>query len=257
MEELADIITLADDDEFSRHKVRLLLVGVPSGIKEYFNKTPSKRTIANRLVEIDEVSRLSRKESNELISRGFLTELRYEFESNEEAEIINHIEHVTDRIPQAVQEYCLELALLASKTGKVRKAFLPSADKSWLKSSLNAAYTVVENQLNVRETTLQRRNQVIYVLGQMEEQEFKAAQVEGRVRDVFYAGNVLAPIGGVPGALGELSDPTRNEGSGALLRKTPRGDAFMFLDPQYRMCIRAMLKMGHDGGVEKIMLENI
>lgn len=59
MEELGNLITLLDDEYFGKFKVRLLLVGLPSGLGEYFQNIETRTTVANRLVEIPEMSRLS------------------------------------------------------------------------------------------------------------------------------------------------------------------------------------------------------
>ena len=254
MEELADIITLADDDGFLQHKVRFLIVGVPSGVREYFARTPSHRTVSNRLLELQEVSRMTQQEAETLVVKGFEGELEYKIEAADRFDIIRHIEWATDRIPQAMQEYCLQLAFVGEATRTVTKAMLEQADDVWLKSSLSSAYTVVEGQLNERDTRVQRRNQVLYALGRMDGEEFKAAQVEAKVRALFYPNEPSATIGGVPNALSELA---LTVGSGAVLRKTPKGDAYMFLDPQYRMCIRVMLKVGANNAVEKLASSKI
>jgi len=166
MEELADIITLADDSEFIANNVRLLIVGVPAGVKDYFSKTPNHRTIANRLIELKEVSRLSEYEASRVIKHGFETELGYKIDANNSATITQHILWVTDRIPQALQDYCLTLALHAEKNGfTVHPNDLQIADRTWLTGTLSAAYQTIESQLNERDTKVQRRNQVLYVLG--------------------------------------------------------------------------------------------
>lgn len=256
MEELADLITLADDDEFQVHKIRFLLVGVPSGVKEYFNKTPSHRTIANRLVEMEEVSRLSAEETRNLVHSGFQKELQYDI-SPVGSTLFDHVDWVTDRIPQAVHEYCLELAFLGESNRRIDEPFLAEADRKWLRGSLNSAYSVVERQLNERDTKVQRRNQVLYALGRIVGDEFKVGQVEAKVRECFYPTEPMANVGGVPNALGELADLSRNDGAGAVLRRTPKGDAYMFLDPQYRMCIRAMLRKTLTNAVEKIPSDQV
>lgn len=254
MEELADIITLADDDAFLQHRVRFLIVGVPSGVREYFARTPSHRTVSNRLLERHEVSRMSQQEAETLVVKGFEGELEYKIEAADRFDIIRHIEWATDRIPQAMQEYCLQLAFVGEATRTLTKAMLEQADDVWLKSSLSSAYAVVEGQLNERDTRVQRRNQVLYALGRINGEEFKAAQVEAKVRALFYPNEPSAAIGGVPNALSELA---LTGGSGAVLRKTPKGDAYMFLDPQYRMCIRVMLKLGANSSVEKLASSKI
>lgn len=50
----------------------------------------------------------------------------------------------------------------------------------------------------------------------------------------------------------ELSGAGEGNGARPVLRRTPKGDAYMFVDPQYRMAIRAMLRIGEKQTVEKI-----
>ena len=74
MEELASIITLLDDSRYATYNVKLLIVGVPSGVKDYLSRThPS---VANRISEISEVSSLSELEVSILIEKGFLSLLK-------------------------------------------------------------------------------------------------------------------------------------------------------------------------------------
>ena len=62
LDELADLITLVDNERYSKYRIKILIVGVPSIGKEYFNRTPTRSTVANRIKEISEVSRLSQNE---------------------------------------------------------------------------------------------------------------------------------------------------------------------------------------------------
>jgi hypothetical protein len=254
MDELADLITLADDGEFLQEKVRFLLVGVPSGVKEYFANTPSHRTVANRLIEVKEVSRLSLEEAEHLVTHGFEIELNYKVDKQFKPSLLKHALWISDRIPQALQEYCLELAFIAESSRQITAEMLDEADKKWLQSSLTAAYTAVEGHLNERETKVQRRNQVLYVLGQLDVGEFKAQHVEEAVKKSFYVNSPDAAVGGVPNALTEISDSKSQK---QILKRTPKGDAYMFVDPQYRMAIRAMLRLDANGMVEKVPMENL
>jgi hypothetical protein len=253
MDELADLITLADDPEFLKEEIRFLLVGVPSGIKEYFATTPSHRTVANRLVQIQEVARLSKDEAQQLVVQGFEHELKYEVPDLFRAKLLKHVLWVTDRIPQSMQEYCLELAVIGEGKRQLTEDMLPIADRKWLGSSLSSAYAAIESQLNERDTKVQRRNQVLYVLGQMEANEFKPQHVEEAIRGQFHPGESLVNIGGVPNAFGDLTAGTGTP----VLKKTPKGDAYMFVDPHYRMAIRAMLRVNDKNQVEKVAMDDI
>lgn len=108
-----------------------------------------------------------------------------------------------------------------------------------------------------RDTKVQRRNQVLYVLGKISESEFRTNDVENAIRTHLYEGQHDATIGGVANCLAELADGNSAGGAKQILRRTTRGDAYMFIDPLYRMCIRAMLRISSEGKVEKIGLESI
>ncbi|WP_194714262.1 ATP-binding protein [Noviherbaspirillum soli] len=256
MDELADIITVADDPNFVKENVKFLIVGVPNGIKDFFNKTPSYRTVANRLIELKEVARLSKAEAEAIVLRGFKTELGYEIAPAFQEELLGHILWVTDKIPQALHEYCLELAQVCEKDAIVNKTAVELADRKWLDGTLSSSYTLIESHLNERDTKIQRRNQVLYVLGQLPENEFKTARVEAEIRKIFYQNDSGTAIGGVGNCLSELAEDKPEEHIKPVLRKAANGDAFIFVDPQSRMCIRAMLRIEGDK-VDKIPMDRV
>ena len=130
---------------------------------------------------------------------------------------------------------------------------LPIADRKWLGSSLSSAYAAIESQLNERDTKIQRRNQVLYVLGQIEANEFKPPHIEEAIKEHFHPDESFMTIGGVPNAFGDLTNGTGTP----VLKKTPKGDAYMFVDPHYRMAIRAMLRVNDKKQVEKIAMDGV
>jgi hypothetical protein len=105
LKELADLVILCDDERYSKYAIKILIVGVPSGIKEYFYKTPHHSTVANRLIELPEVARMERDECFSLVSRGLIEKLQYQVPEIDK--ISKHVSWITDRIPQMVHEYCL------------------------------------------------------------------------------------------------------------------------------------------------------
>ena len=63
-------IILLDDDDLSRYNVKLCLVGVPNDIKQYLPRASKNITIiANRVVEVAEVARLSLDEAKSLLRK--------------------------------------------------------------------------------------------------------------------------------------------------------------------------------------------
>lgn len=243
LKELADLLILCDDERYAKYKVKILIVGVPSGVKEYFYKTPHHATVANRLTELPEVSRLERGECELLVKRGLTEKLRYSVPELDE--VLHHVAWISDRVPQMVHEYCLELAFLCEESHTVTNAQVSEADNEWLSKSQYYAYSVVESHMNERDTKAGRRNQTLYALALSEGEQFKAPDVEDIVRKEFPASTNNTALN-VPQMLSQLSTGER-----PLIRRSPKGDAFTFSDPRYRMVLRAMLNKATDERVEK------
>lgn len=243
LKELADLIILCDDERYAKYKVKILIVGVPSGVKEYFYKTPHLSTVANRLTELPEVSRLQIKECEDLVKRGFIEKLNYSVENLKD--MVRHVAWLTDRVPQMVHEYCLELAFLAEEEKVIDSEKIRHADVAWITKSLYFAYSVVESHMNERDTKAGRRNQTLFALSQCTGEQFKAPEVEVLVRKEFPESTVGTTLN-LAQMLSQLS-----KGSNPLIRRSPKGDAFTFADPRFRMVLRAMLYKETDEKVEK------
>ncbi len=236
MDELAGLIVLVDDESYAKYDVKLLLVGTPSSIRDYFNSTPTRATVVNRLIEIPEVNRMSEVEAQNLVERGFESELSIFIRRNQKYSIIRHVSWVSHRIPQSLHEYCLELAKLSERSGEVYEDLLNTCDRAWLSDSLSNAYAVVENLMNERETKIGRRNQILFVLGETQLEEFKPSEIEELVR-INFGASAEGKTLNIGGMMAEMA-----AGNSSILRRSPKGDAFMFKDPKFRLCIRAMLR---------------
>ena len=243
LKELADLLILCDDERYAKYKVKILIVGVPNRVKEYFYNTPHLATVANRLVEIPEVARLEKAECETLVKRGLTEKLKYAVPDLDE--VVRHVVWISDRVPQIVHEYCLELAFLSEESQIVTQAQVSAADDEWLSKSQYHAYSVVESHMNERNTKAGRRNQTLYALSLCEGEQFKAPEIEELVRKEFPISTGGATLN-LPQMLSQLSSGER-----PLIRRSPKGDAFTFSDPRYRMVLRAMLKKETDERVEK------
>lgn len=240
LEELANLIVLIDDDRYAQYRVKLIIVGVPRVLRQYYAKTPNLKTVANRLYELPEVSRLTEEQAEQLVQKGFVDQLRCPIE--DQGAVTKHISWVTDRIPQRLHEYCLELARLAQAAqNKIGTSLLKGADRKWLRKSLYAAYTTVENAMNERETKIGRRNQTLYSLGQTQKDEFRWSDIEVIVRREFpeTTQNKTLNISQILSELAAYEEP--------IIKSLPKGDSYRFKDPMYRMCIRTMLEKQPDG----------
>ncbi|MBE8966387.1 ATP-binding protein [Nostocales cyanobacterium LEGE 12452] len=249
--ELANVITLLDDERYASYKVNLLIVGVPGDLREYYRATPNLTTVANRIREMPEVSRMTLDQCKNLIYQGFITELKYNIHDIDS--VISHISWVTDRLPQRIHEYCLELAFIGESNNRtIDNTLLDEADKFWLKQSLAANYTVIESMMNERDTKVGRRNQTLYSLGLIESEEFKWSDIEEIVRKEFLesTNNLTLNIPQILSGLSVKDNP--------IIKRSPKKDAYCFSDPKYRMCLRAMLRKSNNLDlVEKLPISEI
>ena len=147
--------------------------------------------------------------------------------------VIDHSIWITDSIPQRIHEYGLILSNSRIENSAASwKDVLRDADKKWIQEHLEKNYSIIEGAMNKNSTKIQRRNQVIYCIGNINTRDFKASDVEQFLRKNFPTSTEEIALN-IPQLMSELQDN--------LLRRTPKGDAYTFIDPAFKLCIRAML----------------
>lgn len=243
MDELADIVILLDDSRYSTFKIKLLIVGIPNGTLEYFAKTKNMESVANRIEELPKVSGMTLPEVTTLVTRGFIL-LKLSVKSSDLTQISKHIHHITMGVPQRVHEYCEKLAFeISDQVGGYTADLLSKTDKIWLRIGLRQAYTVMESHLNSKRTTIARRNQVIYAIGQIKVHQFDSNTIITKLRETFPA-TVTDSSMGVGSILNDLAG-----GETPLLSKNPKTSDFRVIDPRYVMCVRVALFLTPDTSV--------
>lgn len=251
MTELGSLIILLDDEKYAKHNVRFIIVGVPSSVLEYYSKTKNLETVSNRLVSIPEVSRLSRDQVKDFIEKGFVQELKIDLHKTSLFDsYFNHIEWITNGIPQRIHEYCEEIAYLCEDNNWVpEERFLEQTDKVWLFNTLHKNYTVINELMNSSGTKIGRRNQVLFCLGRLECNIFTVVELERMLRTEFpqttQERNLNLSV--------TLGDIVENHNS--FIKKS--NSNYIITDMQYILCIRAMLKKVDDEKIEKVSLEKI
>jgi AAA domain len=238
MDELADIIILLDDSKFAKLKVKLLIVGIPTGVLDYFSQTKNLESVSNRIEEMPRVAGLSPAMVRTLSSRGFNNLLGLGLTDPELEQIANHVSHITLGVAQRVHEYCAKLAkLIAGDRNRFSDTLLEKADRDWLLMGLRQSYTVVESHLNSKKTTIARRNQVIYCIGHLELHQFDSNDIKARVEENFPE-TVVDNHMGIGSILSELAS-----GKNPLLAKNPSTNEYRIVDPRYLMYIRVTLSL--------------
>jgi hypothetical protein len=237
--ELAGFLLLLDDSNYAKYAVKILLVGTSNDMRSYISKASNSNTITNRLIEIPEVSRLDVRQASALIYKGLFDLLSYDVQEEEklnEKDLIAYLSYYSDRIPQYLQEICLHLALEAENNdGIINFDIFDDARHEWIKSSLISELAVVESNMNSRSTKIGRKNQVIYALGQCKEYDFTCSHIEDIVRKEFPLSctNIALNVAQILSELSKSEMP--------IIRRSPRGSAYRFVDPKLRIIIR--LKM--------------
>lgn len=247
MQELGDILTLLDDDSY---KVKFLIVGVPSGVIEYFNSRDLLKTVANRLTEVPEIKGLKQEQVKEFAIRGFREELKINLNDNTIEKLSNHLYWITNGIPQKVQEYCEILAYkLKENNWHYEDKMIKDSDKTWVLDNLHKNYTLISEMMNSIKTEVGRRNQVLYCLGKINKTTFKISEIEELVRREFKK-TTCDKVLNISLILNDIA-----EWKNSFIKKSD--NEFIITDKQYILCIRIMLYKTKNDKVEKIDISQI
>ena len=244
MTELADIILLLDDEEYDKYDVNFLIVGTPSDVLEYFQKTKNFESVANRIEEMNKVDGLDKLQVQSLVSKGFNI-LGTRGKNGFLGEIGIHVFSVTMGIAQRIHEYCIELAyIINDKNNFFLACYLQDADTEWLRKGLRQSYQVIESHLNIKNKGIGRKNQVLYSIGTVSSHQFDAQKIEKILRKEF-----PDSIKDNMGISQILQDFSKN--SPELLIKNNKTGEYSAKDPKYIMCIRLVLSKNIENKVIK------
>lgn len=241
LRDLSSLILYLDDDEYSQHNVRLILVGTPTDLREYFSKTSESQTIVNRLQEIPEVAALTSTETKYIAKKGLLDMLQISIVDDDKnkfntSRLLNDVSWYSANIPQYVHEICLEIALESEKHDqKISFFWFVNALRKWVQGSLISENARLEQNVNSRETRHGRRNQVMYTIGFLPANEFNSIEVEERLRALFPKSTQDKTLN-ISANLIDLS-----KGEHPIIRKTPKGTHYRFIDPKIKIMTRWIL----------------
>ena len=167
IKELVGVILSADDESFAKHDVQLIIVGTPSNLKQTIVNLSRSAPVANRLIEIPEVARMSFEEASQLMGQGFVNELGFSFKDLDKSKVFEEIAWNTDRIAQHIQELCLLIAQEARRNGdQITRDVIDKATQTWISDTLSADVVTIQGSMNARDTRIGRKNQTLYALGQ-------------------------------------------------------------------------------------------
>lgn len=251
MKELGNLIILLDDEKFAKYNTRYIIIGVPADILNYYSNIKNLSTVTNRVIELSEVTGMSNPQVRELLERGFNDKLKVKFDSAEDlTTLIEHITFITNGVPQNVHEYASIISYLIEENNwKFKLDLIKVADKQWLKDSLYKNYQVIQELMNSENTSIGRRNQVLYSIGKINKKSFTLFDLEEIVKKEFPSFCESATLNlSIP--LGDIM-----ENKVKFIKKQDR--IFYITDRKYLLCIRAMLKKTDDEKVIRLDLSDL
>ena len=273
LRELGNIIALLDDDQFAKFDVRIAIVGTPSNIRNYFRSVPRLETIANRLIELEEIARLSDEDVARFVERGFRTLLKYREETNAVNYLIRRAITVTRGNAQRLHEFCKEVALQGQQDRFLSLERIEKGEREWLRRRFHINQTTVASWIvdPARETALMGQylkdgyvsdlllqNLYLCALGLVKEDEFTVQDVTELIQDELSAHpvtqKVLRKLEGqiamrTGSMLAKLADDINGASHPILDRfEPPSGNRiFRFRDMQYQMCLSSMFNVFDNG----------
>ena len=179
IKQLANLITLVDDDEIAKFKTKFIIIGATKDIHQYLIKVNNVNTISNRICELRDITTLTVTQAKELMRRGF-EKVDIKFESNEIKDwCIEEYTRVTGAVPQRIHELCLVLAQNARRsTVNIGEKQINEAIGKWISTSLNKNYTYISRLLEQNKSSNSLKLRVLYAISQIDSLYFYIENIE-------------------------------------------------------------------------------
>lgn len=185
--QLANIITLVDDEEIAKYKTKYIIIGATKDIHQYFREVRNVNTIENRLFELDDVGTLSTLQARALIIRGF-SKLQIPFQEDVRNICISEYIRVTGGIPQRIHELCLifsQMVRSRDQSGYVGIDQVNDGIKKWIRTSLNKNYAYISRLLQREDGEEALKNKVLYCVAQLDTLYFTNEDIDKILKEEF------------------------------------------------------------------------
>ena len=243
IEQLTAYILRLDNPKFVASGVRFLFVGVVSNIRALLSGGANAGTISNRIFELPEVKRLSPFEAETVLRTGLLDLLKVDF-GDEEDIVIQSCKYYSGRSAQHIHEIGLNIGFVAEDHDwEIGWLEVADAILDWSLSSLQGHAAAVRARLNKKETRVQRRNQVLYVIAKHANDYFSVGEIDAAIRKEFPDNTQVAQLG-IDQILKGLA-----QGKMPILERDSTTNRFRFSHPKLRIAIRHVLHRDDEGGV--------
>lgn len=239
IKELANLITLVDDDKVLQYKTKFIIIGATKDIHQYFRKVSNVNTIDNRVYELEDIGTLTTTQARQLIRQGF-EKLQIEFVSDEiKMNCIEEYVRITGGLPQRLHELCLIFSQLCrEKNQPVENTLVKEGIAKWIRTSLHKNYVFTARLLDNDGKENSFKNRVLYCLTQKDALYFTKEEIDAELIEEFpisVAGKSTLAI--TTRILNELCkcDPP------LLCSSEDTFGQYAFVDFKCALCLRAIL----------------
>lgn len=168
-QELISLIHNLDNQSYSKYNVRIMLVGIPDSLKDFFKDLNIFfEPIANRIREIPKLNGFEKNELSDFLEKTLKDTLFLNLTKTNLEDITNYISSITDLIPLRVQQYLLYLSKEIIDNNKIfQKELFSKASQKWINSHYSELETIFNEYFLTPNGNIQKRNQVIFLLGKI------------------------------------------------------------------------------------------
>ncbi|WP_175550297.1 AAA family ATPase [Palleronia salina] len=243
LRKLADCIIRVDNERYAAYEVRMLIVGTPGDLREIIARHGDVNTLTNRMRTLPEVGRMTPQEAKKLLQRGFKEFLGLRIES--EQKTLDKILFLSDRVAEQVHALALEIANFAVEEGAVSNRVVKLGTDAWLSDSLAAVKDQIRPLMNKKKKDIQRVDQVIFSLGQIQSENFSHNDVESIIEK-----NFPDTVSGRSGlGVSHIMKNRLSDGDGRIIVPNPNSPTYRISNAKIRMAIRACVVIEKDGTI--------
>jgi len=182
VDDLASMITMLDDDDYSKFNVKFLIIGTSKQIQQYFQSVPELEPVVNRTRELKKLRLMNKQETLELIEKGFsLLGMEYS-DTKELKEFSDYVYDITLGVPQKVHEYCLvfceEILTKPFTDARLKASF------RWVETHLDAVLSIIRPVVK-RKKAGNKTLMVMYIFSRHGNGGLTITQIENYIRSEY------------------------------------------------------------------------
>ncbi len=241
MEFIRSMILEIDNPDYAARDISICVVGVPYELSAILTSGNVYQTISNRIYEVPEVGRLTPRQADQFMRRGFIETLKYDVEHDFDL-CCRAIATATDRVPQYLHDVCLQVALAAEEGDfKINQEIVEKGIADWIISSDKHAFGTVDQLISKDKSNERVKSKIIFCLSQLEDPYFSKSDISDSMEKYFpkYCAQQLPQLTKVLNGL--------SSGPLAILKMSKDKTHYQIRTPALRGALRSALTLSMEG----------